>query len=82
MQKPTLDHEVARARALVRLAPLTARKFRELSFASALAISVLEQPGGPYSKIPFGGRMPMRIKASGCCSGTEKWFNWYELAVR
>ena len=30
-----------------------ARKFKPLSVASAFAISVFEQPGGPYSKIPW-----------------------------
>jgi hypothetical protein len=32
--------------------PLIAIKLRPLSVASALAIIVLEQPGGPYNKIP------------------------------
>lgn len=32
--------------------PLTAKKFNLLSVAIALAIIVLEQPGGPYNRIP------------------------------
>lgn len=46
--------------------PLTAIKFEPASVASALAINVLLQPGGPYNRIPFGGRMPIRSNASGC----------------
>jgi hypothetical protein len=40
--------------------PLTARKLSALSVASALASSVLEQPGGPYSSTPADGRIPSR----------------------
>lgn len=39
------------------------------SVASALAMSVLLQPGGPYSSTPRGGDMPILKKASGCLSG-------------
>ena len=35
--------------------PLTAKKFIPLSVATAFAINVLEQPGGPYNNTPFGG---------------------------
>jgi hypothetical protein len=35
--------------------PFIAMKLRPDSVASALAISVLLQPGGPYSRIPFEG---------------------------
>ena len=35
-----------------------ARKFMPDSVASALAMRVLEQPGGPYKRIPFGGATP------------------------
>ena len=48
---------------------LTAIKLRPLSVASALAMSVLEHPGGPYMRMPRGGVMPMRLKASGCLMG-------------
>jgi hypothetical protein len=36
--------------------------------ARALAISVLLQPGGPYRRMPRGGRIPIRLNASGCCA--------------
>mmetsp|Transcript_5623 Transcript_5623/g.9204 ORF Transcript_5623/g.9204 Transcript_5623/m.9204 type:complete len:249 (+) Transcript_5623:210-956(+) len=49
--------------------PLTARKFIPLSVASAFAISVLEQPGGPYSNTPRGGAIFIMTKSSGCKSG-------------
>lgn len=39
------------------------------SVASALAMSVLLQPGGPYSSTPRGGDMPILKNASGCRSG-------------
>lgn len=39
------------------------------SVASALAMSVLLQPGGPYSSTPRGGDMPILKNASGCLSG-------------
>lgn len=35
-------------------------KFSLLSVATALAIIVLEQPGGPNNKIPRGGVIPKR----------------------
>jgi len=44
---------------------LTAMKLRSDSVARALAIMVLEQPGGPYSKWPRGGRQPSRANSSG-----------------
>jgi len=40
-------------------------KFKSDSVASALAIIVLEHPGGPYSKWPRGGRQPSRENSSG-----------------
>jgi hypothetical protein len=46
-----------------------ARKFIELSVASAFAMRVLEQPGGPYSSTPLGGEMPREAKSSGRCRG-------------
>lgn len=49
--------------------PLIAMKFSLLSVAIALAIIVFEQPGGPYSKTPLEGFIPIRSKASGCFSG-------------
>ena len=48
---------------------LPARKFMELSVASALAMRVFEQPGGPYNNTPFGGAMPRDANSSGCNNG-------------
>ena len=44
-------------------------KLSPLSLANALAIIVLEQPGGPYMRRPLGGLMPRRLKDSGCFNG-------------
>jgi hypothetical protein len=41
----------------------------ELSVASAFAMSVLEQPGGPYRSTPLGGEMPREANSSGRCRG-------------
>ena len=38
--------------------PLTEMKLTPLSVASALASSVLPQPGGPVSRMPLGGATP------------------------
>ena len=35
-------------------------KLRLVSVAIALAIIVLEQPGGPYNSTPHGGDIPIR----------------------
>jgi hypothetical protein len=48
---------------------LIAMKFMLDSVATALAIIVFEQPGGPYIKIPFGARIPKRVKASAWSRG-------------
>jgi hypothetical protein len=44
---------------------LPARKFKPLSVANALAMSVFEQPGGPYRSTPDGGEIPIFINSSG-----------------
>ncbi len=49
--------------------PFTAKKFKPDSVANALAINVLLHPGGPYNKVPLGGVIPRRLKASGFFSG-------------
>jgi hypothetical protein len=46
--------------------PFTAIKFKPDSVANALAINVLLHPGGPYNKMPLGGRIPNLINASAC----------------
>ena len=40
-------------------------------FATALAISVLPQPGGPYSSTPFGGRSWCSRNRSACRYGSS-----------
>lgn len=47
------------------------QKFASDSFATALASKVLPQPGGPWSRTPFGGSMPRRWKSSGCRKGSS-----------
>src|SRR2546425_1039666 len=49
--------------------PLIEMKFASDSVATAFASSVFPDPGGPYSKMPRGGRMPIRLNASGSFSG-------------
>ena len=55
--------------------PRTARKLSPLSRASALAVSVLLHPGGPYSKAPRGGSIPSRANEAACLRGhsTHSW---------
>ena len=58
--------------------PFTAKKFNPLSVANALAINVLEHPGGPYNKVPFGGERPRRENVSGCFKGNSiLWRIWF-----
>lgn len=47
------------------------RKLVSKPLATARANSVLPVPGGPYSRTPFGGLMPTRIKSSGFFSGSS-----------
>ncbi len=47
-------------------------KFSLLSEATAFAIIVFEQPGGPNSKIPRGGLIPRRLNDSGCFKGHSR----------
>lgn len=57
------------ARALLTSGPFTAMKLIPDSVASAFAVSVLLQPGGPYSNTPLGGLTPSRVKVSACVRG-------------
>src|SRR5439155_1751985 len=52
--------------------PLIEMKFASDSVATAFASSVFPEPGGPYSKMPRGGRMPIRLNASGSFSGCDR----------
>lgn len=45
------------------------KKLTLLSVARALAIMVLEQPGGPNISTPLGGVIPILANASGCLKG-------------
>mmetsp|Transcript_9635 Transcript_9635/g.16466 ORF Transcript_9635/g.16466 Transcript_9635/m.16466 type:complete len:223 (+) Transcript_9635:759-1427(+) len=49
--------------------PLTEMKLDLTSLAIALATSVLPQPDGPYSSIPFEGAMPYRANLAAYLSG-------------
>src|SRR2546427_423635 len=49
--------------------PLIEMKFASDSVATAFARRVFPDPGGPYSRMPRGGRIPMRLNASGSFSG-------------
>ena len=51
--------------------PLMRKKKAPVSLATARAISVFPEPGGPYSKIPLGGLTPMVAKSCGCLSGSS-----------
>mmetsp|Transcript_80984 Transcript_80984/g.175048 ORF Transcript_80984/g.175048 Transcript_80984/m.175048 type:complete len:222 (-) Transcript_80984:671-1336(-) len=49
--------------------PMTQMKQASVRLATALAVSVLPVPGGPYRSTPFGGSMPSATKRSGWSSG-------------
>ena len=51
--------------------PLMRKKKAPVSFATALAMSVLPEPGGPYSKIPLGGLTPMVLNSVGWRRGNS-----------
>ena len=55
--------------------PLIEMKFASLSVATAFASMVFPQPGGPKSRIPFGGLIPTLLKTSGFLIGhsTASW---------
>mmetsp|Transcript_7518 Transcript_7518/g.22610 ORF Transcript_7518/g.22610 Transcript_7518/m.22610 type:complete len:205 (-) Transcript_7518:809-1423(-) len=45
--------------------PLIKKKNAPVSFATALAINVFPEPGGPYNRIPFGGFTPIVLNNCG-----------------
>mmetsp|Transcript_35653 Transcript_35653/g.77572 ORF Transcript_35653/g.77572 Transcript_35653/m.77572 type:complete len:306 (-) Transcript_35653:486-1403(-) len=51
--------------------PLMRKKKAPVSFATARAISVFPEPGGPYSRMPLGGFTPIVWKSCGCLSGSS-----------
>mmetsp|Transcript_14242 Transcript_14242/g.59614 ORF Transcript_14242/g.59614 Transcript_14242/m.59614 type:complete len:277 (+) Transcript_14242:1077-1907(+) len=51
--------------------PLIRKKNAPVSLATARAISVLPEPGGPYNRMPLGGLTPMVLKRLGWRSGSS-----------
>ena len=51
--------------------PLIRKKKAPVSFATARAISVLPEPGGPKSRMPRGGLTPIDLKSCGWRSGSS-----------
>jgi hypothetical protein len=51
--------------------PLIKKKNAPVSFATALAIRVFPEPGGPYSKTPLGGLTPRVLNNYGCLRGSS-----------
>ena len=51
--------------------PRIAATFLASELATALAISVFPQPGGPYSRMPFGGRSSYSRNRSECRNGSS-----------
>lgn len=51
--------------------PLIKKKKAPVSFATALAIKVFPEPGGPYNKTPRGGLTPKVLKSWGCLRGSS-----------
>mmetsp|Transcript_17166 Transcript_17166/g.41906 ORF Transcript_17166/g.41906 Transcript_17166/m.41906 type:complete len:215 (-) Transcript_17166:589-1233(-) len=51
--------------------PLMRKKKAPVSLATARAMSVLPEPGGPYISRPLGGLMPRLLKSWGCLRGSS-----------
>ena len=51
--------------------PLTRMKLAPVSFATAFAINVFPEPGGPCKRTPAGGSIPNLMKISGCFNGNS-----------
>mmetsp|Transcript_25123 Transcript_25123/g.99975 ORF Transcript_25123/g.99975 Transcript_25123/m.99975 type:complete len:306 (+) Transcript_25123:1398-2315(+) len=51
--------------------PLMRKKKAPVSFATARAIRVFPDPGGPYRRTPRGGLTPNVLKSDGCLSGSS-----------
>jgi len=51
--------------------PLIKKKNAPVSLATALAISVFPDPGGPNIRMPRGGFTPMDLKSCGCRRGSS-----------
>jgi len=50
---------------------LIKKKYAPVSFATALAIRVLPDPGGPYNNTPLGGLTPKVLNNYGCLKGSS-----------
>jgi len=50
---------------------LIKKKKAPVSFATALAIKVFPDPGGPYNKTPLGGLTPSVLNNYGCLKGSS-----------
>mmetsp|Transcript_17400 Transcript_17400/g.55889 ORF Transcript_17400/g.55889 Transcript_17400/m.55889 type:complete len:294 (+) Transcript_17400:973-1854(+) len=51
--------------------PLIRKKNAPVSLATARAMSVLPEPGGPYRRMPFGGLTPMVLNSCGWRRGSS-----------
>mmetsp|Transcript_4912 Transcript_4912/g.9399 ORF Transcript_4912/g.9399 Transcript_4912/m.9399 type:complete len:223 (+) Transcript_4912:1301-1969(+) len=51
--------------------PLIRKKKAPVSLATALAIRVLPDPGGPYMSMPLGGLIPRLLNSCGCLRGSS-----------
>jgi hypothetical protein len=51
--------------------PLIKKKNAPVSLATALAISVFPDPGGPYNNTPLGGLTPNVLNNYGCLNGNS-----------
>lgn len=51
--------------------PLIKKKNAPVSFATALAIVVLPEPGGPNNNTPLGGLTPKVLNNYGCLNGNS-----------
>ena len=47
------------------------KKKAPVSLATALAIKVFPEPGGPYNKTPLGGLTPNVLNNCGCLNGNS-----------
>jgi hypothetical protein len=51
--------------------PLIKKKNAPVSLATALAIKVFPDPGGPYKSTPLGGLTPKVLNNCGCLNGNS-----------
>lgn len=51
--------------------PFNKKKKAPVSLATALAIKVFPDPGGPYNNTPLGGFTPKTLYKTGCLKGNS-----------